>query len=143
MVPIRSRRLTMGTWGAGPFQNDDALDWVGGMAQAEDLSALESTLDAVGDSSPGVDARACKVAIAAAEIVARLRGRPGRDLPDEVEQFAHRFDNVPPLLVAKARVAVIRISRSSQLRSLWQESDHLEDWEGAIRNLSRRLLDLA
>jgi hypothetical protein len=132
----------MGTWGTGPFQNDDALDWLGEMAQAEDLSALESTLDAVGESSQGLDARACKAAIAAAEAVARLRGHPGRELPDEVEQFAQRFDNVPPLLAAKARVAVIRISRSSELRSLWQESEHLEEWESAIRSLSRRLLDL-
>ena len=131
----------MGAWGTGPFQNDDALDWLGDIAEAEDLSALESVLYDIDDSRPFLEAPACAAAIAAAEVVARLRGRPGRELPDEVEQFAQRFDKVSSVLVAKARVAVIRIGRNSELRSLWQESDHLEEWDAAMQDLSRRLLD--
>ena len=42
----------MGTWGAGPLDNDTAVDWMYGLGEVADLSLIEGTLDralAVGD----------------------------------------------------------------------------------------------
>ena len=33
----------MGTWGAAPFENDGALDWLLDLADAEDTSPIEET----------------------------------------------------------------------------------------------------
>ena len=35
----------MGTWGAGPLENDTAVDWMYGLGEVADLSLIEGTLD--------------------------------------------------------------------------------------------------
>lgn len=62
----------MGTWGAGPFDNDAAADW---LDQLDDSSVLEQITVALAAASPEgpIPADAAAVAVAAAEVVARER----------------------------------------------------------------------
>ena len=68
----------MGAWGCQIFDNDSALDLAGNVADGGGLRALESAFNqviAVGDDY--LDSPAAEEALMAAEIVARLNGKPG------------------------------------------------------------------
>ena len=79
----------MATNGPGGFDNDGAVDWLYELAKSRGLDVVKSALEAV-DSEPDAVTSVC--AVAAAEVVAALRGRPTDDLPDEVVQFIDRTD---------------------------------------------------
>lgn len=66
----------MGAWANDPFGNDTAMDWVYGLEDADDLSLIEATLQTVLDAGDEyLEAPAGDEAIAAADVIARLRGR--------------------------------------------------------------------
>jgi hypothetical protein len=130
----------VGTWGTGIFENDAALDWLDGVSSSSDLSVVEQTLDDVGESGP-LDAWQCMSALAAAEVVAACAGRPDDGVPNEVDELVRRLGKPTSSLVAKARVAVIRIRRDSELRTVWKNSDHLGEWHTRMKDLEKRLLD--
>lgn len=68
----------MGAWDSGRFDNDTACDWTYDLEAAEDLSYILPAFDAVlaaGDEY--LDADAGQRAVAAGEVVAKLRGRGG------------------------------------------------------------------
>jgi Domain of unknown function (DUF4259) len=68
----------IGAWGELAFDNDTANDWAYDLADARDLSLVESTfgeLEAVGSGYLDQDVACC--ALAACEVVARLQGHRG------------------------------------------------------------------
>jgi len=72
----------MGAWSYESFGNDDACDWIAQLEEHNDLGFVESTLDAVlavGDDY--LEAPEACEAIAAAKVVARLRGDAGSGIP--------------------------------------------------------------
>src|SRR6478735_8900442 len=79
----------MGSWGVLPFENDDALDWVWELEDAEDFSVLELSLEHVASAEPdeNVEAADAEEALAAAEVVSALLGKPLEELPEPVEAF--------------------------------------------------------
>jgi hypothetical protein len=128
----------MGAWGAGSFDNDDAVDWLASLEHARDLTPVDAALAAVsGEGEPGEpDA---SVAIAAAEVVAAIDGRPVADLPGEiVDWLASAHPRPDPELTERARAAVQRIRFSSGLKVLWGEGDPAE-WYEHIDDLLQRL----
>src|SRR5262245_24137255 len=60
----------MGAWGSGPFENDDAGDWVYDLEGADDFAVVREALDVVGsrylDAGEGAAAVAAAVVVAAA-----------------------------------------------------------------------------
>jgi hypothetical protein len=128
----------MGAWGAGSFDNDDAVDWLASLEHARDLTPIDDAFAAVtGDGEPGEpDASA---AIAAAEVVAAIDGRPLADLPGEiVDWLASAHPRPDPGLTERARAAVQRVRFSSGLKVLWGEGDP-EEWYEHIDHLLQRL----
>jgi hypothetical protein len=82
----------------------------------------------------------CSNAVAAAEVVAALRGRAAAGLPNEVTGYVQRIGAPPPpKLVAAALRALGRIRARSELRSLWAESSSRNDWQQGILELKSRL----
>src|SRR5256885_7795481 len=71
----------MGTWDEGSFGNDTACDWSYGLEKVNDLRYVETTLDKVLAYGAGemVPADAAECAVAAAEVIARLKGRWGEE----------------------------------------------------------------
>ena len=84
----------MGTWGSGPFDNDDAGDWTYQLTPDADERVVEHALAAVvADSDP--DASTSSAAIAAAEVVAAGLGHAHGSLPDEVAEWVETHGQVP------------------------------------------------
>jgi len=129
----------MGAWGHESFANDDAMDWVAEL-EAEGLPAVGRALAAVEDlAGEYLEAPACSSAVAAAEVVAALRGRPAADLPEEVANWVAAHPSGSEELVQAARRAVDAITNRSELRELWEEVPDYELWRGAMTDLRGRL----
>ena len=130
----------MGAWAAGSFDNDDAGDWVCELPDAEDTSVLEEAFSRVIECDGYLEAPDCSVAIAAAEVVAALRQRPGVEPPEQVGAFVSRIASPPsPALGALALRALERVKTKSELQELWDESDSRAEWHQAVTELEGRL----
>jgi len=127
----------MGAWGAGNFENDDALDWLA-VLQAEGLPAAGAAIqDVLTLADDYLEAPTCCAALAAAEVIAALRGRPASRLPDELVEWLDRVSGDPgEELTTNARNAVDAIRRSSELRELWEDD---EEWKQEVDGLYARL----
>jgi hypothetical protein len=129
----------MGTWGSGPFDNDDAGDWTYQLTPDADERVIERALDAVG-ANGDPDATTCQAAIAAAEVVAAGLGHPVLGLPDAVAEWVATHSDLPwRTLAPMAFRSVARIVAGSELRDLWAESDDDVDWREELQDLQDRL----
>jgi hypothetical protein len=136
--------MTIGAWGELAFDNDEANDWAYGLEDVDDLSLVESALaevEELGDEY--VDREVGCNALAACEVLARLRGNPGytnaytRKVDDWVA--AHPVDPSPALL-ARAAAAIDRVlGDESELPEVWAESGAAA-WRAAVSDLRRRLV---
>ena len=133
----------MGACGSGPFENDDAMDWLGlELSEREDEEVLEWAFDAVIETPTDflIETPEASTAIAAAEIVAATRGAPSDELHEVAAEWV--VDNgslVSETTVHKARAAVERVLASSELRELWDESGEGGEWRAKTEDLLRRL----
>lgn len=131
----------MGAWGEGSFENDHAGDWLWSLAESEDDTLLRATLERVAElpAAEYLEAPACCEAIAAAEIVAALLGRPPAELSDEARAWVSAHAGLATReLAALSRRALARIRASSELRELWEESG-ADGWYTSLDDLERRL----
>jgi predicted RNA polymerase sigma factor len=134
----------MGAWGVGVFENDDANDWVYELEQSSDLGVvLQALTDVVtGAGEDGPESMESAAALAAAEVVATLNGRPGDGLPDDVAKWVATIgEAASPELVDKARRAVRQVLTASELKDQWDESgtEQGEEWEAQVEDLIGRL----
>jgi hypothetical protein len=126
----------MGAWGAGTFDNDDALDWLDDLVDGAD-DAIRDALEATdAEHIEGPDASS---ALAAAEVVAAALGHPAADLPGEVSDWLEANDAKSAAALAPLALrAVDRVRQNSELKDLWEESDPAE-WNAAVDDLRKRL----
>ena len=134
----------MGAWGPGIFENDEANDFAHDIADNTGVAGLESALArCLGAGTDYLEAPDATEALAAADIVARMLGRPGDHsaYTDVIDDWVADYDTKPsPQLVEKARKAVARVrTEPSELIELWQESDEFESWKHAVDELAKRL----
>lgn len=111
----------MGAWGSGHFQNDDAGDFVGGLVESPDWSIVDAAFDAVlligGDY---LEAPEASIGIAAADM-------------DPEDLSAAGSLGVPSTnIVAKARAALLRIKKQSELGDLWEEAGAKDEWLATV-----------
>ena len=135
----------MGPWATDAFGNDYAMDWAQDLHEYKTLELVETTLDNVIDSQEAeLEAPFAAEALAALDVIARLLGKPGEDDPAtaEVDEWvAACKKTVTPPLLEKARLAFERITaESSELRQLWQDSEHFADWQADVAALRTRVL---
>src|SRR5687768_861923 len=101
----------MGTWSMGSFGNDTACDWSYGLNEVHDLSYVESALDRVLEPGPGtaVSIDDAQSAVAAAEIVARLKGHWGEEDPysETADTWIRSHPLTPPPAVVSKAVAAL------------------------------------
>ncbi len=122
----------MGTWAAGSFGNDAALDFA---ADLKDFAALRGTLIKFEKKSGELDADEASVALAACDLLAAAIGRPPADLPDGSE---FRKQKVSDDLLDSAKRIVKRVREKSELAELWSEADDAE-WQTELDGLLHRL----
>ena len=135
----------MGTWATDAFGNDYAMDWAQDLHEYKTLELVETTLDNVIDSQEAeLEAPFAAEALAALEVIARLQGQPGDNDPAtaEVDEWvAACKKKVTPPLLDKARLAFDKIgAEASELRQLWQDSEHYADWQADVAALRARVL---
>jgi len=132
----------MGTWGVGSFDNDDALDWADDFANAPSLDLIGEALSAVSemDEDEYLEVTESGAAIAAAEVVAALNGKPSADLPDDIAAWVKPQGTLAsPELVSLALSALKRIDRMSEFDDNWIEDSTRQEWHKALSELSSRL----
>jgi hypothetical protein len=125
----------MGAWGAGVFENDEALDWLSDLVEKKDAQVIR---DALSLGGAPIEADEAINALAAAEVVAAMRGRTLADPPDQLLEVVALGHDADPELVPAALVAVKRVREASELRELWEDVG-AEDWLAALADLEARL----
>lgn len=128
----------MGAWGAGPFENDDASDWVYEIEPSEDAATVRAAL-AVGDVDY-IEVDEGSIAVSAAEVVAASIGRPRSDLPEEIVAWvARNGSHLRPVDASAAISAVERVlGEDSEIKELWDDAGD-DSWERSVRELLGRL----
>jgi hypothetical protein len=129
----------MGAWGTGPFDNDDALDWLIELANSPDFTLGRAALSAT--TVEYLEAPEASAALAAAEVVAAALGHPAASLPaDATIWLGSNRDQVSQLDAALALAAVDRVlAEESELRELWADVDD-DAWMEGVQDLHRRLM---
>lgn len=131
----------MGAWGVGTFDNDDAADWTYELEVTQgDTLLVESLTYVVELEEEFLDSpEACR-ALAAAEVVAALRGAPAADLPEIVRNWvAQATGNDLESLAKLSLQAIERIEVDSELKELWDETKHAAEWYALVASLKSRL----
>ena len=131
----------MGAWGQNSFDNDSALDWVDYFEANPTRDVLEEAFDLVLEGEEYLEVDECSAALAAAEIVAALRGRPVADFPEniDVKSLAIKVDEDLEAM-ALAAVEKVKIYEDSELKQLWEETgDGGADWHAAVQDLIQRI----
>ncbi len=134
----------MGAWGVLALENDDAGDWLYELEETDDLSLVESAIRATqSDDDDEFEADVACCALAACEVLARLQGNPGYqdEYTETVDRWVAAHPIKPPAsLLALAHNAIDRVlSKESELRVLWEESDELAAWLEGVQALRGRL----
>ena len=130
----------MAEWGPGIYENDDAMDWIYDLLDSGGLGRVKRALDVVlQDDIEDLEAGDCRIALAAADLVAALDGDINPNLPAEAEEWLTLVDKSASGLRAKAEEVVNEIYNSSVLRTRYKEKDQLDDWENVVRTLLKRL----
>jgi Domain of unknown function (DUF4259) len=134
----------MGAWGSGVFENDTACDFASTVAEGGGIPALTQALDRV-LSSEGeyLEARHAEEGLAAAEIVARLIGRPFRETAytASIDAWVESAQvKASDELIEKAKISIVRIlSERCELLELWTDSKDFEGWKRNTEEMLTRL----
>lgn len=129
-----------GAWGEGPFDNDDAQDWLMECSRSAGAGTIAAAIDAA--LRPGyLEADAGSVAVAAAEVIASSDGKgPATTSADAAPCLAKTRSPEVRALTPRARQAIARVSdaRSSELAQLWSAGKS-NRWAAGISQLATRL----
>jgi hypothetical protein len=131
----------MGAWGSGSFENDDAMDWVADLVDGDDLQPVEDLFEEVLEEGDDyIEVPPASAAIAAAEALAALRGKPARELPDELKDWLKERKKPPKAALVKQAVRILkRILKDSELKDVWFEAEDREAWQRGVEDLLERL----
>ena len=129
----------MGAFGAGTFDNDDALDFLEELVESDGSGTLIAALDEA-LAADYLEMPEASAALVAAEAVAAKNLRPVGDLPPDLAAWAQRsrFLLTEPLL-SKAIEAVSRVGSDSELNDEWSVSDAPDEWHAVLSDLKERL----
>ncbi|MET3496425.1 DUF4259 domain-containing protein [Variovorax boronicumulans] len=131
---------TAGAWGEGPFDNDDAMDWLSECAKPSGRTAITRAIEAA--LRPGyLDAEDGSIAVAAAQVIASADGKgPKVPGPQATACFAKANEPEVRALAPRARQALARVAdrKSSELAQLWAEGKP-SGWDSRIGELRARL----
>ena len=129
----------MGAWGVGIFQNDDAADWIWELEESKGHELLETTFETINQAQYR-EAPDSSCALAAAEVVSALIGKPMANIPEEVTNWVSSNPiKVNSKLLSAANAAVDHILVDSELKELWEETDDYSHWQSILKNLMGRL----
>ena len=119
------------------------MDFVGDFLESPTEVSIADSLGFVIDANADkeyIEVDEASVALAAAEVIAAIIGRPASDMPEELSATIEKMNfEVTQKLISKARMAVSIILRKSELQELWAEAGETNEWEQAQSSLLARL----
>lgn len=129
----------MSAWGAGPFESDEALDFLGDLEEPggpRRLGALARPMEHVAHSGDYLEAPDVTEAVAAAAFIGAVlnptaaAGEPDR--PGWTSEVSP--DEIDTELVELARQALRRALRphENELHELWVEGGAVEEWRAGL-----------
>ena len=127
----------MGAWGRGPFENDDAADFLGDL---EENPRWGPVVRALTRSRPRgyLEAPDASVGLCAAALIAAKRDSSA--VPGADEQSVLTELRSPPFYAGfLAKLAIERIATRSELQELWEESDEYAEWRSECFVMHRAL----
>lgn len=129
----------MGAFGAGVFDNDDALDWLEELLASSDTGLILRALDDA-LASDYLEMPEASAALVAAEVLAARNLRASPSLPEDLRTWTERADLVlTEQMLARAQTAVSRVATESELAEVWAESGAAEEWQASLVDLRERL----
>ncbi|OPG98904.1 hypothetical protein B2I21_11390 [Chryseobacterium mucoviscidosis] len=134
----------MGAWGTGIFENDDILDWKLDLFDTYDMELIEETIEEVLEEEY-IESDLASNALGAIEILAALQGSPGKEILNKQSDTEDLYDWINThkgkgkKLISKAKRAVKKIKKDSELKELWEESEEYLIWLNTINDLEKRL----
>ncbi|MCP3381525.1 MULTISPECIES: DUF4259 domain-containing protein [unclassified Bradyrhizobium] len=134
----------MGAWGTGVFDNDGACDFAFTVAEGGGIDTLTEAIDRVASIGNGyLEAPDAEDCLAAADIIARLRGSPGEQTAYTAKidsWIANSKATISDELAENAKRSVARILvEPSELLELWGESRDFDDWKRRVEEVILRL----
>ncbi len=123
----------MGTWSEGPFDNDDAADFLDEVSDGGAGVLRETIETALRSSEP--DAGDASIAVAAACLVAVGQNPAlGNDLPDdtrdELTDIAGELADMKP---QAHQLLTQLLNGQSEWRELWEEEDAFDDVKAGLQ----------
>jgi len=135
----------MGAWAEDAFGNDTACDWAGDFLDAPGIEKIESAIKAVISENEYIDSDVACEALAACELVARLKGNWGQRsaYSESIDKWVETGQESPSAqLVQSASTAIVKIlGENSELQELWDEDGINEDWHREMEDLAKRVSD--
>ena len=128
----------MGAWGHQSFDNDIAMDWVRELEERGIAAIRDSVIEQRGGY---LEADICCEALAAADTVAAVNGKPSAALPEEVLTWVGAQLRLPRELSLLSYSAIAVIREDSELKELWEETDEFGAWLAQLDDLQVRLTD--
>lgn len=129
----------MGAWDVGNFENDDAYDWLDELLEHDDPAEFVDDTLSLSLDQIETDVRAVARGLAAAEVVAALRGRPAASLPEDLHEWLE--DQPPPdhETASLAEKLARSVATQSLLPGLWVDDETRDAWIRVVQDLQMRL----
>ena len=131
----------MSTWSYYTFDNDAAADFAESFLEKPNEAMLYEALATAAEEEGQVEADDASVALAAAEIVAAILGKPAQDLPPGLIPAIVHLDADGEDLRELAEQAVKVVLEKSVLQEQRAAGDEYSNWQGLQQNLLTRLQD--
>lgn len=134
----------MGAWGTGIFENDDVLDWKADLLDSDDIDLIEETIEEVLEEEY-IESDLASNALGAIEVLAALQGKPGQEIlnsqnnTEDLYEWIEAHKGKGKNLTSKAKRAIKKIKKDSELQELWEESGDYSSWLNTLNDLESRL----
>jgi hypothetical protein len=139
---LSSASASAGHWEPDTLANDEAADFVTRVVSRSDVGSIRGTLlAALAAASPIEDDQASR-ALAAAELVAVMSGKPSSRLPVPCREWAGlHSEDADKDLVQSATQVVEKIATASETKELMREGGATvsERWQASVNDLKGRL----
>jgi hypothetical protein len=162
LAATKTKKYIMGAWGTKTFEDDSALDWYDEFCQSDQsVDLLKEAFEKVIQTKEYLDHDEGIATLVAAEILAAALNKPSQQFPQadyhlrmkEAEQEGEEGIEIPlpdlnqiqskldAGLLEKAIEAVAKVQHyeHSELRELWEDSAHYQEWKAELESLQERL----
>lgn len=127
----------MGAWGTGPFENDEASDFLYDVEESKNFDLLEEKINEVMESK-AEDAHAACEAVAASAILAAVHMGNAAGLPDEAAAWVKARKQAPPIALLEQAARALEMIYVRMIPSFASSGKRMRRTSQAGGRASRR-----